>query len=201
MGEPYEGTLVAIQNLHRTSGTWPLADSSGQLLMTDNVGLDTIVVFIDCETDIDGSPEPQWPMDVVGVVSQFDPEPPYTSGYQLLPRNLGDFLPAGSTGVGGNDGSPPSSAVLALAPNTPNPFSTSTLIAYNLPRSGEYTLTIYNISGQVVRNLLKVSGRVGPGVVRWDGRSETGSRLAGGVYLSCLEGPEGKVVRSLVLVR
>ena len=55
---------------------------------------------IDSDTDIDGSPEPVWPVDIIGLGSQFDSSVPYDGGYQILPRYYADdFLPAGSLPV------------------------------------------------------------------------------------------------------
>ena len=55
---------------------------------------------IDSDTDIDGNPEPAWPVDVLGIGSQFDNSAPYNGGYQIFPRfYASDFLPAGTIPV------------------------------------------------------------------------------------------------------
>src|SRR5690606_2898653 len=68
--EIYESRLIGIRNLTKVSGQWPLSGSSVNLQFTD--GTDSIVVRIDSDTEIDGTPEPQWPRDFVGVLTQFD---------------------------------------------------------------------------------------------------------------------------------
>jgi len=50
---------------------------------------------IDGDTEIDGSPEPIWPVNVTGVGGQYDISAPYDSGYQLLPRFISDFEETG----------------------------------------------------------------------------------------------------------
>ena len=66
--------------------------------MTD--GIDTVVFRIDSDTDIDGSPEPTWPVDVLGIGSQYDTSAPFDGGYQIFPRFYSfDFLPAGTIPV------------------------------------------------------------------------------------------------------
>ena len=96
--ELYEGSLVGFVGLSLVSGTWPAAGSSANLSLSD--GVDTVVFRIDSDTDIDGSPQPTWPVDVVGIGSQFDNSAPYSSGYQVFPRfYASDFLPAGSLPV------------------------------------------------------------------------------------------------------
>lgn len=96
--EMYEGSLVGFMSLDLAGGTWPGAGSSANLQLTD--GTDTVTFRIDSDTDIDGQPEPTWPVDVVGIGSQFDSSTPPDGGYQVFPRFYStDFLPAGSLPV------------------------------------------------------------------------------------------------------
>ncbi len=96
--ELYEGSLVGFVGLNKASGNWPASGSSANLSLTD--GVDTVVFRIDSDTDIDGSPEPTWPVDVIGIGSQFDNSAPYDGGYQVFPRfYASDFLPAGTIPV------------------------------------------------------------------------------------------------------
>ena len=46
-------------------------------------------------------------------------------------------------------------AGVLLAQNWPNPFNPSTTIAYEAPRGGEMDIRIYDLSGRLVRTLLK----------------------------------------------
>jgi hypothetical protein len=85
-------------NLSKVSGTWPGSGSSATIQVSD--GIDTLDLRIDSDTDIDGNPEPAWPVDIIGLGSQFDNSAPYDGGYQILPRYYADdFLPAGSLPV------------------------------------------------------------------------------------------------------
>ncbi|MBL1214443.1 MAG: T9SS type A sorting domain-containing protein [Ignavibacteriae bacterium] len=96
--EMYESSLVGFMNLSKVSGTWPASGSSATIQVSD--GIDTVDLRIDSDTDIDGSPEPAWPVDIIGLGSQYDSSPPYDGGYQILPRYYADdFLPAGSLPV------------------------------------------------------------------------------------------------------
>ncbi len=75
----------------------------------------------------------------------------------------------------------------ALLGNHPNPFNPSTTISFTLPEPGKAELTIYDITGRKVREL--VSERLSAGVhsVVWDGRDERGNPAASGVYLARLK--------------
>jgi len=85
-GEAYESELIRINAVTNT-GTgeaWPASGSNANVNISDASG--TTVMRIDKETEIDGSSEPVWPMDVIGVVSEF------SGVYQILPRLLSDFI-------------------------------------------------------------------------------------------------------------
>jgi len=65
----------------------------------------------------------------------------------------------------------------------PNPFNSSTRIAYRLSEAAAVDLSIYNIAGQLVRTL--TTGRVAEGShsLSWDGRDQGGIDVPSGVYL------------------
>lgn len=79
--------------------------------------------------------------------------------------------------------------VLRLYPGQPNPFNVRTAIRYDVFALSPVRLTIYDISGRVVRRLVD-SALQSPGTyfVDWDGRDDRGRMVAGGVYFSRLEG-------------
>ena len=87
--ESYEGELVSFKNLDLASGTWSTSGSSS-LKLTD--GTDTVAVYLDSDMGLFNSPEPKWPVDLVGVASQYNRYS--TPGTQILPRTMDDFMPA-----------------------------------------------------------------------------------------------------------
>ena len=74
-----------------------------------------------------------------------------------------------------------------LLRNYPNPFNPETWIPYRLAEDAFVTLTIYDLSGRVVRTL-DVGHQVAAvyesrsKAVYWDGRNEVGERVASGLY-------------------
>jgi hypothetical protein len=69
----------------------------------------------------------------------------------------------------------------------PNPFSDRTLVNYSLGRTGSVKLGVYDASGKLVRELVNASRDPGDHSVAWDGRDQTGRKLANGVYVLRLE--------------
>ena len=97
--EMYESMLIGVMGVSKTSGTWPADGSNANLTITDDAGTTTLTLRIDKDTDIDGTTEPTWPKDVVGVFIQYDSSSPYDEGYQILPRDLNDILDNGTIPV------------------------------------------------------------------------------------------------------
>ena len=80
----------------------------------------------------------------------------------------------------------------ALLPNYPNPFNPETWIPYHLATDADVTLTIYNVQGDVVRELLLGHQTAGVYESRtraayWNGRNQIGEKVASGVYFYTLK--------------
>ena len=83
-----------------------------------------------------------------------------------------------------------------LEQNYPNPFNPTTTINYSLPKAGNTTLSIYNLSGQKVAQLVSESLPQGHYSIQWDA-----SGLASGVYFYRLESGSYSQTRRLVLIK
>ena len=74
---------------------------------------------------------------------------------------------------------------LVLGNNYPNPFNSSTIITFSIPRSmSNHTieLTVYDVQGRRVKQLVDRQMPDGNYAVRWDGTLESGKPAASGVY-------------------
>ena len=69
-----------------------------------------------------------------------------------------------------------------LFANYPNPFNSSTTIAFELPRSAPVSLEIYNISGKVMWRISKKQLSAGHHLISFDGNDLRGKPLPGGIY-------------------
>jgi hypothetical protein len=89
----------------------------------------------------------------------------------------------------------------SLAQNYPNPFGTSTSIGYSLLGAQQVTVTVYDIRGAFVRNLVSGTVPAGQHQITWDGRNERGHKVASGVYFCHLETSGRAETRRMVLLR
>lgn len=76
---------------------------------------------------------------------------------------------------------------IKLLGNFPNPFNPSTRIAFELPADSSVTLKVYNIRGQLVRDLSTGMTAAGAHEVPWDGQDRSGQPAPSGVYLYKLD--------------
>ena len=71
--------------------------------------------------------------------------------------------------------------------NYPNPFNPSTIIYYELPKSENIEIKIYDILGREVRALFDNFQKAGIYTLNWDGRNNWNSSVAAGVYFCRLK--------------
>lgn len=88
-----------------------------------------------------------------------------------------------------------------LLPGYPNPFNTTVVITYNIPRKTGVSVIVYNISGQEVKTLVKREADPGKYKVAWDGTDEKGKPVASGVYLYRLSTDDFVRTGKLVLIK
>ena len=74
-----------------------------------------------------------------------------------------------------------------LQQNYPNPFNPETTIRYSLPSTGEVSLQIYDVRGELIKTLVSGQKVAGEYTAYWDGRNNLGGRVASGIYFYRLE--------------
>ena len=84
----------------------------------------------------------------------------------------------------------------ALEQNYPNPFNPSTVIRYELPRSSNVTIGVYNEAGQRVATLVDDVQSAGVHEATFDGHG-----LASGAYFYRLQAGEYQATRKMLLIR
>ena len=88
-----------------------------------------------------------------------------------------------------------------LEQNYPNPFNPTTQILFSLPSSERMTLTIYNLLGQKMAELVNGVMSAGSHVVTWNGRDSRGLQLPSGVYFYRLESPGFTAAKRMLMLK
>jgi flagellar hook assembly protein FlgD len=71
--------------------------------------------------------------------------------------------------------------------NHPNPFSSNTHIDYTLAKSGNVTLSIFNVNGELVRTIQNGHQVAGNYSIDWNGLNNSGNPAHSGVYFYRLQ--------------
>ena len=90
---------------------------------------------------------------------------------------------------------------LQLFPNYPNPFNPLTNISYFLPVDAEIKLTIYNLRGEKVKELIGDFQAKGWKKIIWDGKDSQGKKVASGIYFCKLQSNAGNEIIKMVLLK
>jgi hypothetical protein len=83
-----------------------------------------------------------------------------------------------------------------LAQNYPNPFNPVTSIDFGLPENSEVTITVYNVLGQAVTELVNGAMEAGYHKVLWDA-----SDMASGVYFYRIAAGDFTATKRMVLMK
>ncbi|MBI4722925.1 MAG: T9SS type A sorting domain-containing protein, partial [Candidatus Stahlbacteria bacterium] len=83
--------------------------------------------------------------------------------------------------------------------NVPNPFSSSVIIKYSLPRSIAVSLKIYNLTGHLVKILVSDTQKAGTYTVAWNSRDDEGKLMSSGIYFVKFQAGEFSQTKKLLL--
>jgi hypothetical protein len=178
--ESYEGQLIEIDTVYKTKGTWPTTPANVSLYVTDGIKLDTLQLFIDFDSNIGGT-EPAYPINVVGIMSQYSSSTPPNNGYEISPRDSADIVHTpGTAGVDNQFSGVPKN--FELFNSYPNPFNPSTTISYGLPQQSKVTLRVYSVLGQEIATLVDDVQGASYHKIQWNGKDNNGTQVSSGVY-------------------
>ena len=136
-------------------------------------------------------------VDVIGPSGNVESD---TFSYKVTPEDLADaVLSIRLDGIG-------KPKLTQLLQNFPNPFNPETWIPYQLEKSADVTLQIYDTAGGIVRTL--DLGFKGQGfymtrttAAYWDGRNNMGEQVASGVYFYSLQTPDFSATRKMLILK
>jgi hypothetical protein len=93
----------------------------------------------------------------------------------------------------------------ALSQNFPNPFNPVTSISYDVPeKEGNgvpVVIDIFNIHGQLVKNIVNETKKPGSYTVVWNGRNERGSQVSSGIYFYRIKAGDFNSTKKMLLLK
>lgn len=182
-GEDYEAELILVESVSfSATGTFEASTNYDITDPTDMSNTVALRVVGADDTMIDGTDIPTMPVDIAGVLGQFQ------TTYQLLPINAGDV------GAGGISTETDPEGALSLA--VVNPASGDVAIRYSLRSASPVTLTVFDALGREVAALVDAEVASGAHVATWAAGS-----LAPGVYVLRLQADDAQITRTITVVR
>ncbi len=88
-----------------------------------------------------------------------------------------------------------------LEQNFPNPFNPTTTIRYSLSGPENISIKIYDVSGQLVKEINKEHNKAGEFDVIWDGTNDYSERVSSGAYFYQLSVGNYNEAKKMILLR
>jgi hypothetical protein len=89
----------------------------------------------------------------------------------------------------------------ALHQNYPNPFNPTTQIRYDLPEDKLVTITIYDVTGRMIKSLVNMNQTAGYRSVRWDATNDHGEPVSAGMYIYMIQSGEFRQTKKMVFLK
>jgi hypothetical protein len=95
----------------------------------------------------------------------------------------------------------PMPSQVVLHQNSPNPFNPETMIRFELPKAMRVTVTVFDVNGRLVKQLLDEQRSAGSSTVEWNGTDAQGRTVATGVYFCVLDAGGTRYQHKMVLLK
>jgi len=106
-----------------------------------------------------------------------------------------------STPKTGPSAAPSVARITELTSIHPNPFNPQTTVHFSLANSVRVRISIYDVTGALVRQLVDEPMSSGQHEARWDGKSERGTGVTSGVYFVRMMAGSYSEVRKIVMLK
>ncbi|HPS60463.1 MAG TPA: FlgD immunoglobulin-like domain containing protein [Candidatus Cloacimonas sp.] len=91
--------------------------------------------------------------------------------------------------------------ITALQKPFPNPFNPDVTIPFDLAVEGKVTITIYNLKGQLIRDLLNENYKAASHRIVWNGKDNEGHYVSTGTYVIQMNAPGYNLARKISLLK
>jgi hypothetical protein len=89
----------------------------------------------------------------------------------------------------------------ALGQNMPNPVASTTEIRFEVARTSNVSIKVYNAMGQLVRTLRNERMQPGRYSVHWDGTNRTGEKVSSGVYFYKMDAGKFRATHKMLIIK
>ena len=83
----------------------------------------------------------------------------------------------------------------------PNPFNPITTLRYDLPEDANVNITIYDMMGRLVSNLVSSQQRAGYKSIQWNATNNIGQPVSAGLYLYTIQAGDYTQTKKMVLLK
>ena len=140
LSDPYESRLIRMNNLVYVSG-WPVTAGNTATVKAFD-GIDSITIIISrYSIGLQGKPAPTDTFSVIGIESQNDNVSPYTTGYDIYPRDSMDIIITGTAGINENKSKPAFSVY-------PNPGNGNFKVVFS--KTMDADIRVFSLIGSLV---------------------------------------------------
>lgn len=94
-----------------------------------------------------------------------------------------------------------SPAITSLHGSYPNPFRNKTTIHYYTKEPGDLHVSVYNIKGCLVKNLVQSNAQTGSYSVDWDGTDNCGNKVSSGIYYIHMKTNEYQASKKMIMLK
>ncbi|MCK4307783.1 T9SS type A sorting domain-containing protein [candidate division WOR-3 bacterium] len=97
---------------------------------------------------------------------------------------------------------PPIPRVFSLSHPYPNPVAKSEItVRYGVPRPAKVSIKVYDVTGRTVRTLVSGEQKAGFYNLKWNGKSDHGTKLSQGIYFIRMIAQDFRATKKLVLLK
>ena len=167
---------------------WWLHDNEGTSYSARGFGGQVIAVYPEYEL-------------VIGAQSDIFGSDDINSHYNLLIDRINSIATIFEEYQYHDDSDVQSSSSFKLYSNYPNPFNPVTTLGYDLPENGLVNITIYDMLGNVINNLVNANQSSGYKSIQWNATDNEGETVSSGVYLYKIQAGDFVDTKKMILLK
>ena len=123
------------------------------------------------------------------------------STFTISLANIQKIIFEDLTGIEAAEALPQAIKAFQLLQNYPNPFNPATTIAYQIPHAAKVNVSVFDISGKLIKELLNETQTEGQHQVTWDGTNLDNTHVASGIYIYTVKSNGVVLSKQMILLK